>query len=72
MDEKKLYMYRSYFKDVIIDKKDGSFNKWKKLIDTLLADTIAWATTAKECYRLMSKQPVEAGYIQAPTVTGPL
>lgn len=70
MEEKKSVMYKSYFKEVYIDKMDGAFLKWRTLIDEILADTKKWATTPEECYRLMSRSPIEDGYIQAPTVVG--
>lgn len=70
MNKHRVQMYRSYFKDVFIDKTKGAFNKWRLDIDKILEETKEWATTRKECYRLMTKKPIEKGYIQAPTVLG--
>jgi hypothetical protein len=72
MENFKLEMYRGYFKDVFIDKKDGAFVWWRKLVDKWLEDSKDYTTTKEECYRLLSGKPIEAGYIQAPTIIGPL
>ncbi|MFZ1675968.1 MAG: hypothetical protein WAT91_01780 [Saprospiraceae bacterium] len=72
MEKMKLEMYRGYFKDVFIDKKEGAFAWWRKLIDRWLEESKDYATTKEECYRLLSGKPIEEGYIQAPTVMGPL
>ncbi len=68
MNKNKSSMYSAYFKDVFIDKIAGSFTKWKQDINKTLAETKEWATTPKECYRLMTQKPIEKGYIEAPTV----
>ena len=72
MNDHRLAMYRMYFKDVFIDKKEGAFTKWRQEIDKELADLNQWATTPEECYRLMLQRPIENGYIQAPKVVGVL
>jgi hypothetical protein len=72
MNEHRLEMFRVYFKDVFVDKNEGAFTRWRQDIDKLLEETKLWATTPEECYRLMSKKPIEAGYIEAPTVAAPL
>lgn len=72
MNYKRLAMYRSYFKDVFIDKKDGAFTDWRKLIDRWLNDTQKWATKPEECFRFMTGKPIEVGYIMAPTLIGPM
>jgi hypothetical protein len=72
MNDNRLMMYRMYFKDVFIDKKDGAFAKWRQEIDKELANTKQWETTPEECYRLISQKPTEDGYIQAPKVVGVL
>lgn len=70
MHEKRKEMYRSYFKDVFLDKKPGAFEEWKRFYSKLLDETKQWATTPEECYRLMTRVPIEKGYIEAPTVMG--
>lgn len=70
MHEMRVGMYRSYFKDVFIDKKPNGFQEWRTFYDNLLSETKQWATTPEECYRLMTQKPIEKGYIEAPTVVG--
>lgn len=71
MDEKRFAMFRSYYKEVFIDKKKGAFVDWRALIDKGLRDTKGWATKPEECYRLMTGKPIEVGYIIAPAVIDP-
>lgn len=72
MNDNRLTMYRMYFKDVFIDKKEGAFAKWRQEIDKELADLNQWATAPEECYRLMLQRPIDDEYIQAPKVVGTL
>ena len=72
MNDHRVAMYRAYFKDVFIDKNDGAFSKWRADINKQLEETKQWATTPQECYRLMTGEPIEEGYIKAPTLTGPM
>lgn len=72
MNEHRLSMFRAYFKDVILDKKEGSFTNWRAKIDKQLEETKQYATNPEECYRLMMRKPIEKDYIIAPTVIGPL
>ncbi len=70
MQHNKSSMYLGYIKDVCIDKKSGAFEDWKRLVSDLLKSTEAWTTTPEECHRLLTKTPVEPGYILAPHVMG--
>jgi hypothetical protein len=72
MNDKKVEMYRSYFKDVFINKKEGSFQLWRDEVHKTLNNSTEWATKPEECYRLMSKKPIDDSYIMAPTLIGPL
>lgn len=68
MEDKKRDFCRAYFNDVFMSKKEGAFNEWRSRIDKLLEETVEYATTAEECYRLMTDKPIEKGYIKAPAV----
>jgi hypothetical protein len=72
MHQKRISMYKQYFKEVIEDRIDGAFLKWRKQIDEALEQSKEWATTPKECYRFVLQKPVEDGYIMAPTLIEPL
>jgi chromosome segregation ATPase len=68
MEAQNQKMVYSFIKQVIISKEEGSFQEWRKTIDDLLLETSKWATTAEECYRLMTGQPIDKDYIMAPTL----
>ncbi|TAF45315.1 MAG: hypothetical protein EAZ51_07305 [Sphingobacteriales bacterium] len=72
MNENKLKMYKAYFKDVFIDKKEGAFLKWRNDMIKNLSETKYWTTTPEECFRLMSQKPIEDGYILSPTIIEPM
>ena len=72
MNERRLQLYRSYFNDVIAEKKANAFQEWRLLFDKLLNGSKEWTTKPEECYRLMIGKPIEDGYIKAPEVVGPL
>ena len=72
MHKKRISMYRQYFKEVIVDRVEGAFLKWRKEIDNALEQSKEWATTPKECYRFVLQKPVEEGYVMAPTLIAPL
>jgi hypothetical protein len=65
-------MNDAYTKDVIIDKKPGAFDKWKKIVDDKLHETSSWSTKPEDCYRFIVNQPIDANYEQSPTVLGAL
>ena len=72
IDKRRLNMFKNYFNDVYVNKTDSSFIQWKNLINKLLNQTEKWTTKPEECYRLMSKTPIEKNYIMAPNVVGDL
>ena len=63
-------MNDAYTKDVIIDKKAGSFDKWKKIVYDQLRETSSWATKPEDCYRFIVNKPIDVDYEQSPTVLG--
>jgi len=62
MQNKKLEMFHSYTKDVIIDKKPGSYESWRRFYDDMLDKTKHWATKPAECYRLLTQKPIDPDY----------
>ncbi|MDH7460357.1 hypothetical protein QEG73_03675 [Chitinophagaceae bacterium 26-R-25] len=63
-------MNDEYTNEIIADKSPDAFAKWRKLIDTKLEETKAWATTPQDCFRFISDKPVDEDYEQSPTVMG--
>ncbi|MBC7748415.1 MAG: hypothetical protein H7Z76_07540, partial [Methylotenera sp.] len=72
MNENRVSMYKDYFNQVFVEKREGAFLKWKTAIKENLDKTNSWATTQEECYRLMTQLPLDKNYMMAPNVIGPL
>ncbi|MRI63942.1 hypothetical protein EDM00_08075 [Ornithobacterium rhinotracheale] len=68
----KKQMFNQYFRDVFIDKKAGAFDAWKKEVKEMLDENKEWATTPKDCYRMVIKQPIDKDYIMSPHLYGEL
>jgi len=68
MNQRRVEMYGSYFKNVFIDKREGAFAEWIQSIEELSNKTQKWTRKLEECYRLMIGEPIEDRYIMAPTV----
>jgi len=61
-------MVDAYVRDVYIRSQEGSFEKWRKLIDDLLEESIELVTSTEDCQRFMSDRPLIDGYIESPTL----
>jgi hypothetical protein len=68
MQNKRKEFGGAFTKEVLIDKQEGAYMKWRNLIEELLEKTKEWATSPVECYRFVAKKPIEKGYIVAPIV----
>lgn len=68
MEDKRKAMSKNYTRDVYIQKKPNAFQEWRLLIEKMLKEKVQWSTKPEECYRLMTKKPIEDDYIKAPTV----
>lgn len=65
-------MNSAYAEDVIISKKQGAFEKWRKLIDNQLNETNLWATKPEDCYRFITRKAIDKEYEESPVVVGVL
>lgn len=70
MEEKRQKMNVSFTKEVIVEKKEGAYESWRKFYDEMLEKTKEWTTTPEECYRLLTGKPIEPDYEKSPTVAG--
>jgi hypothetical protein len=65
---------RSFFggaiREILIEKKDSAYYKWRETTDELLEETKKYATTPEDCYRFVVGKPIEKGYKQAKTIMG--
>lgn len=65
-------MNSAYTKDVIVDKKQGAFEKWRKLVNDQLNETNLWATKPEDCYRFITRKAIDKDYEESPVVVGAL
>ena len=65
-------MVKAYTNEVYIQKLEGSFLKWRTLIDNLLNETKEFQTTTNDRLRFIQNKPIIKGYIKAPKVIGNL
>ena len=72
MEKNRLEMYSSYAREVFILKKEGSYERWRNLINRILDETKEWTTTPEECYRFIKGKPIEKGYVKAKYLIGPM
>jgi hypothetical protein len=64
--------WASIYQDVLIQKKDGAYAEWRKLVDELLEANKAFSTQPNEINRLILGKPIEQDYIQAESIIGDL
>lgn len=55
-------MFDAYTYDVFVEKTEGAFAKWREQIDKELKELDKYATTKKDCHRLMTDLPVDPEY----------
>lgn len=68
--EKMSEFYSSVINEVLIEKKDSSYIKWRTITDEILSSKDEYATKPEECYRLIKNEAIEKGYKQAKTIMG--
>jgi hypothetical protein len=52
----------AFMEQVIVKKKEGAFDRWRKKCDQLLKETNRFATTADECNRFINEAPYSEDY----------
>lgn len=65
-------MAAAYTKDVFANKTPGAYLKWKDIITRQLMNTQEFATKPEDCYRFISKKPIDKNYEESTHVAGPL
>ena len=69
-DEKMRSFWGTIIKDILIDKKDSAYISWRNIVDDVLLKTEDYATQPEDCHRLITKEPIEKGYIMPETIMG--
>src|SRR5690606_27628942 len=62
----------SIYQDILIQKEDSAYTKWRQLVDELLEANKDFATHPNEIKRLILGQPIEQDYVQAKAIMGDL
>ncbi|MFM2225840.1 MAG: hypothetical protein RJA07_2042 [Bacteroidota bacterium] len=60
----------SYTREVILNKKEGGYEKWRKTIDELLLETKDFRTKPEDCLRFLLQKPLTDDYIESPDYYG--
>ena len=71
-EENKRKFFGGAINDILIEKQEGAYEKWRKSTDELLEETKDFATKPEDCYRIVLGKPIEKGYKKAKTITGDL
>ncbi|HEY0656591.1 MAG TPA: hypothetical protein VGD65_25835 [Chryseosolibacter sp.] len=61
-------MFNDYTYEVMMEKKEGAFQKWKALINEGLTALDKYATTKEDCHRLITGVPIDPQYEQSEKV----
>ena len=61
-------MFDDYTYVVFVEKTEGSFEKWRGLIDKGLAELEPYATKKQDCHRLLTDLPIDPAYEQSEKV----
>jgi len=64
MHEKRLRMNRQFYTDYFRLKNRKAINTWRARLNDELKITSNWATQPKDCYRFISRTPLEKGYVE--------
>lgn len=71
-DEQMRSFFGTVLAEVLIDKKEGAYQSWRGLVDSLLIVTAPFTTSADDCRRLATNEPIEKGYKMAKQIVGDL
>lgn len=61
-------MIDDYTYEVFVEKKEGAYEEWRRLIDEGLAELDKYATTKGDCHRLLTGIPIDPDYEQSEKV----
>jgi hypothetical protein len=65
-------MVGAYTKEVYVDELEGSYSRWRILIDNLLDKTYKYRTTTTDRIRFIKNEPILEGYVRSRKVIGDL
>ena len=71
-EENKRKFFGAVINEILLEKQEGAYEKWRKSTDELLEETKDFATKPEDCYRIVLGKPIEKGYKKAKSITGDL
>lgn len=69
-EENKRSFFGGAIREILLEKQEGAYEKWRATTDELLEDTKEYATKPKDCYRFITGKPIEKGYKMAKNIVG--
>ncbi|MDH8701938.1 hypothetical protein M2138_001290 [Dysgonomonadaceae bacterium PH5-43] len=71
-EENKSSFFATAIREILIEKQEGAYEKWRATTDELLEKTKEYATKPEDCYRFIVGKPIEKGYKKAKNIVGDL
>ena len=69
-DELRGDFFATVIREILIEKQEGAYEKWRKKVDEILEERKEYATKPEDCFRFISVKPIEKGYKKAKSIMG--
>jgi len=69
-EEEKTLFCGSAIREILLEKQEGAYEKWRQTTDEILEKTKEYATKPEDCYRIIVGKPIEKGYKIAKNIVG--
>ncbi len=64
--------WATIFEEIYTEKKDGSYDSWRQMVDELMEQDKEFQTTAEDCHRFVLNKPLEKEYKMAESIMNDL
>ena len=62
--------FATVIREILIEKQEGAYEKWREKIDEILEKRKEYATKPEDCFRFIAGKPIEKGYKKAKSIMG--
>ena len=69
-DELRGDFFATVIREILIEKQEGAYEKWRKKVDEILEKRKEYATKPEDCFRFIAGKPIEKGYKKAKSIMG--
>lgn len=69
-DEKRKSFFGGAIREILLEKQEDAYEKWRKTTDELLEETKEFATKPEDCFRFIKGKPIKKGYKMAKNIVG--